>query len=203
MRRLVAAMIAALMLLSLVGCGGGDGGGEGTAEQPPAAAPVAAPAAGGDEVLDLDETPPEGQVYMPLPTSEDVLTEEISQRLETDQPMIVYFFDSSQKTTNDQDAEIDPVMKDYRGLIDLVKYDVGKYVSTDASGAITVKETALMEGAEDETALKVARLISKDYLAVSFTPYIVLVDSHGYIVFRFRGPIDRDFLEQQVLRATQ
>jgi hypothetical protein len=201
MRRLVAALVV-VMAVTLSGCGGGGGGG-GEAETPPATTGNQATPAADEEPAEPDRSPKEGQVYEAFPTAPDVLTTEIADKLDTDQPMIVYFFDSSQRTTNDQDDEVSAVLKEYRGLIDLVKYDVGKYVSTDASGAITVDEEALREGAEDETAIKVARLISVDYLDVGFTPYLVLVDSHGYITYRFRGPVDRDALEREVLRATQ
>ncbi len=200
MRRLVALLIAATLVLSfgLVGCGGGGGDDEAAAP-----APAAAPVAAKGEPEDPDRSPKEGQVYTAFPTADDALPKEIAQRLETDQPMVVYFFDSAQRTTNDQDEFLAPVLKDYRGLIDLVKYDVAKYASTDSSGAITVDEAALSEGTGDETGLKVARLISSENLDVRFTPYILLVDSHGYIVWRFRGPVDSEILEREVLRATQ
>jgi len=197
MRRLVAVVIMLVLAITLVACGGG-------AEEPPAddaATPAtpAPPTAVSEDDARPDYSPEEEQLYEPFPTDEEVLPQAIAERLEADAPMIVYFYDTSQKTTDDQDAWIERVMNDYRGLIDLVSFDVGKYVSTDESGAITVKSGL----EDDETARQVAQLMGQDYLDVKFTPYLVLVDEDGYMTYRFRGPVDDKTLEREVLRATE
>jgi len=202
MRRLIVVGFAVVMVLSLVGCGGGDDTAteevavqtQGTAVPSPAGA-APAESAGPTNTL----SPQEKQVFEPFPTDEEVLTAEVKQRLEAKRPMLLYFYDATQKTTNDQRAEIDTVLAEYRGLIDLVSYDVSKYVSTDASGVVTPKP-----GMEDDiTAQQVATLLGSDYLDVTFTPYIVFVDRQGYITWRVRGWVDSALLEPQVLRATE
>ncbi len=37
---------------------------------------------------------------------------------------------------------------------------------------------------------------------MSYTPYIVLTDSQGYIIWKFKGLAEKDFLEREVLRAS-
>jgi hypothetical protein len=123
----------------------------------------------------------------------------ISQRIAASKPMLIFFYDSQQKTTDDQRAAIDTVLNDYRGTIDLVSFDAGKYVTVDESGTVSVKPG--ME--EDETAERVARLMSADNLDVRFTPYLVFVDRQGYITYRYRGYVDESAIEREVLRATE
>lgn len=199
MRRLVAALLVALMLFTLVGCGGGEE--EATEEVATQTESAAAPAApsGTEEEETPDYTPLEEQVFEPFPTDEDVLTTEIAERLKAQRPMIVFFYDEAQQTADDQRAEIDAVLEDYRGLIELVAYDVGSYIDISDEGEISV----LPGMQEDETANKVGRLFSSDYLDITFTPYTVFVNSDGYITYRYRGVVDRDLLEREVLRATE
>ncbi len=199
MRRLVAALVVALMVISLAGCGGGgdtESSGEVTAQTQ---APPASGAAATDEEATPDMTALEEQTYEPFPTDSEVITSELADRLDTGQPMIVFFYDSNQKTSDDQREEIDTVLKDYRGLIELVAYDAGTYVVISDTGKITVSPDLL----EDDTANRVARLMSEDFLGISFTPYLIFVDSDGYITYRYRGFVDSELIERQVLRATE
>lgn len=199
MRRLVAALVVALMLVMLTGCGGGGdeaSSGEVTA-QTQAPPPSSGAAATEDDTGDM--TALEEQVYEPFPTDAEVITAEITERLDVGQPMIVYFYDSAQKTSENQRAEIDLVFEDYRGLIELIAYDAGTYVDISESGKITVSPDLL----DDETANSIARLMSEDYLGITFTPYLVFVDSNGYITYRYRGFVDSELIERQVLRATE
>jgi hypothetical protein len=185
------------MALFVVGCGGGDE----PAEEPAAEAPAAAaPAATGEdgEAQAPDTSPPEEQVYEPFPRDPEVVPKEILDNIADEQPMIVYFYDSSQSTTQDQDDIINELAGDYRGLISLVSFDIGEYVSTSVSGTIEVDPAVL----EDETAEKAAVLTSDAWLDITFTPYIVLTDEFGFITYRFRGPVDYKTLEREVLRAT-
>ncbi|MDZ4064484.1 MAG: hypothetical protein U1E22_07425 [Coriobacteriia bacterium] len=206
MRRLVALVIALMLVGSmLVGCGGGGEAAAPAEEQAPAATEKAADS----EPAVLPKTPVEGQVFEPFPAAAgdvQIAPDAIRQRLTDGQPMVVFFYDSTQKTSDDQSAVIKDVIDDYRGLIDLVKFDVSKYVKSGEDGEITiVAPSKLNEGSEDGdlVATQVAKLISEDYLNVKFTPYTVLVDHQGYITFRMRGVIDDKSFEREVLRATQ
>ncbi|MDP2181180.1 MAG: hypothetical protein Q8K99_01235 [Actinomycetota bacterium] len=207
MRRLVALVIALMLVGSmLVGCGGGDEAAAPPEEQAPAATPKAAE----KEPAALPKTPVEGQVFEPFPATAEgdvqIAPDAIRQRLTDGQPMVVFFYDSTQKTSDDQSDIIKDVTDDYRGLIDLVKFDVSKYVKSGEDGEITIVTPAkLNEGSEDGdlVATQVAKLISENYLNVKFTPYTVLVDHQGYITFRMRGVVDDKSFEREVLRATQ
>lgn len=207
MRRLVALVIALMLVGSvLVGCGGGDETPAPAEEQAPAT--TAQPAAA-EEPAELPKTPVEGQVFEPFPSAEgetQIAPDAIQQRLTDGQPMVVFFYDDTQKTSDDQSDVIKSVLDDYRGLIDLVKFDVSKYVKSGEDGEITiVAPTKLNEGSGDAdlVATQVAKLIGEDYLNVRFTPYTVLVDHQGYVTFRMRGVIDDKTFEREVLRATQ
>jgi hypothetical protein len=179
-----------------VGCGGGGESAEETEAPPASETPAAAVS---PEAVEPSLSPQPEQVFEPFPTDEAVLLEDVAARLESGQPMIVFFYDEAQPTTGFQKSAVETVLEDYRGLIDQVSFNVGKYVTVDEDGAITIKP----EMAEDETARKVANLMGSDYLAVTFTPYLVIVDEQGYITHRFRGPVDAESLEREVLRATQ
>jgi len=203
MRRLVVVALAVALALTLTGCGGGEEPVEPTPEAAPAAAPAADPNA---EEEEPDTSPPEEQVYEPFPTDPEVVPLEILDRIEDGQPMMLYIFDSDQSTTLQQDEWVREVTTDYPGLIDELSYDIGKYVTTDENGAITVDEKALTESEDDSPALmnaqKIARLMGDEWLDVTYTPFFFFIDSDGYITYRIRGPVDSKTLEGQVLRAT-
>lgn len=198
MRRLVVAMILIALAFTLVACGGG---GDEPAEEE-AAAPAATPSPAAveeDEDARPDYSPVEEEVFEPFPTNTEVTPEAILDRIEDEQPMMVYFYDSGQSLTADQTEEVDAVMTDYRGLIDLISFDLGKYTTSDEEGQITVDPKM----AEDETAQQVSRLIGEQFLDIRYTPFFVFVNSDGYMIYRIRGPVDRTLLEAQVLRATE
>ena len=199
MRRLVVAMILIALALTLVACGGG---GDAPAAEGDAAAPAAAPppaAAEEDPDARPDYSPLEGQVFEPFPTNTEVTPEAILDRIEDEQSMMIYFYDDGQSLTADQTEEVDAVIIDYRDLIDLISFDLGKYTTSDQEGQITVNP----EMAKDETAQQVSRLIGEQFLDIRYTPYFVFVNSDGYMTYRIRGPVDRTLLEAQVLRATE
>ncbi len=203
MRRLIVVVIAVLMVLSLAACGGGDEAaapeGE-VAVQTQGSVPAPSGAAIAESLASSNTlSPQEAQVFEPFPTDEEALPDVIKERLDASRPMVVYFYDATQKTTDDQRAEIDAVLADYRGLIDLVSFDVSKYVTTDTSGTITAKPGLT----DDVTAKQVATLLGSDYLDVNFTPYVVFVDRQGYITWRARSFIDSALIEREVLRATE
>ena len=202
MRRLIAVATLVALALMLTACGGG---GEPAADQPAeATAPAPPPSAAAEEVKP-DRSPSEGQVYEPFPTDPEVVPKEILDRLEEGQSMLLYFYDGDQSTTKQQTEAVDEVMKDYPGLIDELRYDVGKYVVTGTDGSITLDQEALMEvedqPAEEQNAQMVAQLLGSEWLDVTFSPYIIFTDADGYITYRIRGPVDSKILEGQVLRV--
>ncbi len=195
--RLVAALLAALLAVALVGCGGGA---EETPDTDAAETPVETPApapADGDEALVANRSDLSEEVFEQFPSGEDV-PEAIAKRLEEGKAMLLFFYGSDQPSTNDLRAEVNAVSSANRGLIDLVSYDLSKNVEIDKDGNAKVDEDKL-EG--DEAAKQAARLAS--VLGVDHVPYIVIVDEQGYVIFRSRGFIDQELLERQVQRTSK
>lgn len=189
MRRLVAVLVVAVIALALTGCGGGKEPASTAAKPPaPAAAPVKPPK--GDDAF-VDRTPLAEVKFESFPnpkTSREAtgLPAAITERLESDQPMLLFFFDPRQETADDQRAEIDALLKEYRGTIDLLSYDVGQPVA---------------DGVHDDADTQAVTLARA--LQVDFTPYVVLVDEQGIITWRHRGFVDRQVMERELLRATE
>jgi hypothetical protein len=115
------------------------------------------------------------------------------------QPTLIYFFDSSQYTSKEVRKIIDTVRDENRGMVDLVAYDIGKFVTANADGTVVLKETPTMSD-EDRQAIVFAR---DPAINVTFTPFIVLTDSQGYIIYKHRGLADRAFLEREIQRASR
>ncbi len=198
MRRLVAVLVVALLAFSLAGCGGG---GEETppAEQAPAETPAAPPASTGQPVENpiADRSAVESPTFEPFPTGE-VVPSTIASRVAEGQPMLLMFVDGSQKDTDELRGQVDAAIKKNQGVVDLVTYDLGKYAAVDASGNVVVSASSLTK---DEDA-KQAVLLAHE-LGVNFTPYILIVDDQGYIIFRNRGYIDSALLDRQLLRTAE
>jgi len=192
MRRLVVAIIAAAFVLTLFGCGGGEepaAPAETPAAEPaPAAAAPAAPA-----VVPLSENEP--PIFEPFPTASAIPTA-VAELIDAKQPTLIYFYDPSQHSSKETRKIIDTVLEDNRGLVDLVAYDIGKYVSDDAAEPVTIDED-FAKDPKYQASINLARVLD-----VSYTPYIVLTDSQGYIIWKFKGLADKDFLEREVLRAS-
>lgn len=196
MRRIVAVLVVALLALTLVACGGGASDEPATTPDTGDAAPPPPPV----EEVAVDLSPTEDQVFEPFPVDSELgVPTAIQSRLDAGQPMIVIFYDDSQKTTDDQEQIVRSVTDTYRGLIDVVSFNLGAYVTQDAQGTITVQEGL----SDDETAAQVMRLIDADHLDVRFTPFLVVVDDQGYITWRARGISDDKNLEREVLRVTE
>ncbi len=197
MRRLVVALIVVALSFSLAGCGGGGEEAAEPAAQTPAAstpAAVAAPAV-------VDESPDtlsplEDQEYVLFPNDPAITPPSIASRLVAGQAMVVFLNDGTESVTFDQLDIIEEVLDDYTGLVDLVGFDIGKYVTTETSGTITITD-----GFEDDAIAKQAIGLVKA-LDVGFTPYIVIVDEYGYITWRVRGYVDAATLGAQIQRAT-
>lgn len=196
MRRLVVALIVVCMSISLVACGGG-------AEEPPPApegeaaepAPAAPPAAANPNPI-ADRSAEESNTFEPFPTGEDI-PESVVDRIAEKQPMLMLFVDESQKDTNDLRDEVAIVVKDNRGRVDLLTYDVGKYSDVTKGGTVVIDAAKLEKDPKAQESVMLARAVG-----VTFTPYILIVDDQGYIIYRHSGYVDSELLERQVLRVT-
>ncbi len=194
MRRLVVALFVVALALALAGCGGG---GEDTATTPapaPAPAPVAVkPADGG--IADRSAQPTD--TFEPFPATPGIPAG-VQKALDTGQPMLLLFTNGSVTGADDLKGQVDKVVADNRGLIDLFTYDMSKYTSFDANGQVVVDEAKLTADTNAQEAVTLARA-----LKVNFTPYIVIVDDQGQVIFRWRGFIDSAMLERQVGRVSE
>ncbi len=195
MRRLVVALIAALTVLSLAGCGGG-----GEAPPPeaatPAPAPVtaAAPAAEIPNPLD-DRSSLSTETWVPF-SVEGTLPVAVQQRLDEKQAMILFFYNGAQAQTDDLREQVDTAVEDNAGQIDLLAYDLGKATSIDKNGVVVVDETQLAAGSPAAEAARLARQVG-----VKQTPYLMIIDDQGYLIFWNIGYIDSDLLTRQIQRA--
>jgi hypothetical protein len=197
MRRLVAALLVALLAFTLVGCGGG---GEEEAAAPPAdqaAAPPPAPVDPAVVVPVADRSAATSETFEPFPTG-DAVPAPVLERLKTKQAMLLFFYNSGQDVTDDVRDQIDTVVADNQGLIDLITYDLGKSTSVNEVGQVVVDEGKLSEDESGQQAVHFAKTVGVDH-----TPYIIIVDEQGYQIFWARGFIDAESLERQVQRAAQ
>lgn len=199
MRRLVVALLVAVLALTLVGCGGGsddtsattDTGAQAAAPPPPAAT------TNPDQIVP-DRSPTETVLFAALSDQASGLPSDVQKRLDKKQPMLIYVFDKTQKSSAETRAEVDKAIKRYRGLIDLVAYDVSRYVTTDVdSGAVSVDPKLT----KDVEASKVVKMLEQ--MQITSTPTIIITDSAGTVLWRSRGYTDRQLIEKEILRATE
>ena len=184
MRRIVVALVVLSMAFAVVGCGGG-----GEEEAPPVETegevvvePVVEPVA--PEAY--DRSPLETGYPAPFPAITSTETPAaIQQKLDDGRPMVIFFYDGTQVVTKDQRTELDAALKEYRGLIDLVTFNL-----------------ASTAGQTPEDDVQVAAAIATD-LGVVGTPYIIMVDGNGFVTWRFMGYVDREVIGREVLRATE
>jgi hypothetical protein len=193
MRRIVVALIAATFALTLVGCGGSST--PTPAATTTAAAPeaVVAPAASTAVVTQLSENEPD--VFSAFPT-DTVVPAGVKADIEAKQPMVLFFYDSTQHASTENRKIIDKVIASNRGLVDLFTFNLGSHFTGNASDPVAV-DKGFAKDAGFQSNVQLARL-----LGVNQTPYIVVTDNQGYITWKFRGFVDRDVLERQVLRAS-
>lgn len=187
MRRLVAALIVVALSLTLVGCGGGEEPAADTADTTPP--PPAAPAATAEEPI-VDRSPNEQVNDEPFPTGgtlETITPQAIKDNLEASQPMVIYFFDHTQPEYDDVNQAIDAALVDYRGIISKVAFDLRKAQPGEPE--------------KDPEVLKASALADK--LGVKRTPYTLIVDSQGLIVWRWAGAVETGMVEREFMRATQ
>src|SRR5665648_146654 len=165
MRRIVAALVVALIALTLAGCGGTAE----TATQQPTVPTQPAPAAVQSEPL-VDRSPVEVGPPEPFPAMETTPPPAIvQQKLDAKRPMLLFFYDSAQEITASERVEVDSVLRQYRGLIDLVTFDV----------------TAGNAAAPSDDAQAAATFAGQ--LGIKSTPYIVIVNDDASITWRWLG----------------
>jgi len=194
-------MLVAFVALALVGCGGGGeeqaaDTGTNAAAPAPAPAPAPTPAGGAPASPVADRSDLSAEVFIPFP-NDDSVPSAILERLENNQAMLLFFYNSEQDVTNDVRKEIDKVAEDNNGLIDLLTYNVGKNTKVDANGNVVVDP----ELANDENAQEAVQLAHQ--IGVDHLPYVVIVDEQGYEIFYSRGFIDEELLGRQVERAAE
>jgi hypothetical protein len=199
MRRLVAAIVVLSLALALTGCGGG--GAEPTSST---AAPASATSnAGGSGTTMLPDianrSANETSTFLPFPKGASVPAD-LRQKVVVDkQPTLIYFYDSTQQVSKEVRVTIDAVRSENRGLVDLVAYDIGKYATVNSAGTISISP----QFAKDPSAVSAVELARDPAIGVTFTPFIVLTDGQGYIIYKNQGLIDYAFLEREVQRAAR
>jgi hypothetical protein len=181
MRRTAVALVFALIVLMLVGCAGAA---EPETAEPTTAQPPAAPATVVEPVV--DRSPVESGYPAPFPEMKNIaLPEAVQQKLDAKRPMLLFFFDSAQQVTTAQRSEVDTVMREYRGLIDLLTFDAAAGATNSTGAAAQAAATFAGE------------------LDVKSTPYIILVNEDGIITWRWLGYVDSEIIGREVLSATE
>jgi hypothetical protein len=181
MQKTVAALVAALLVASLAGCAP-----EELPAPTPPVAPATVPAAPGttyatDRSFNTADFEP--VAFPSFDTTETPAV--LADKLAAGRAMLILFYDSRQDVTGDLRVEVDYVINEYRGLIDLVTFDVGK---VDDQGAPAFESVAAVMYAGE--------------LSVTSTPHLIAVDRGGFITWRWRGFVDRGYIKREVERAT-
>jgi hypothetical protein len=197
MRRLVVAAIAVVFALSLGGCGGGSTATSTTTGSTSAASPSTQ---GSTSLPTIDDrSVNESSTFAPFPTDAAVPAD-LKQKVTVEkQPTLIYFYDSTQQTSKEVRVVIDAVRAENRGLVDLVSYDIGKYATVNADGSVSISP----DFAKNASAVAAVELARDPAIKVTFTPFIVLTDGQGYIIYKHHGLIDYAFLEREVQRAAR
>ena len=121
---------------------------------------------------------------------------DLKSAIDAKQPTLIFFYDSSYTSETNRDI-IDKVREDNRGMVDLFTYDIARYVTTSPQGVVTV-DPALLNDPGASQAVQLAR-----ELGVTSAPFVVMTDGQGYIIWKFRGLLDKVFLEREVVRASR
>lgn len=183
MQKLVVAVLVAALALTLVGCGGG--GDAATTEQPADnATDQAATAGAGDEAPPADKSANDSDIAPgPFPSFTATETPAVfAEKLDQGRPMIIVFYDDNQQVASSVLAEVEAVMTQYRGLIDLITFNVG--------------------GDQNNPEVLAAVTYASE-LGVASTPYIIIVDGGGYITWRSKGYAEQKIIQREVERATR
>ena len=190
MRRTVSVLIVAALALALAGCGGNKPAETPAPDTAAAPAPATAPVAG-STIGDVSAN--ETATFEPFPTGSFVPAD-LKSGIDAKRPTLIYFYDSSY-TSKTSRKIIDAVREENRGSVDLFAYDIARYTVTSPEGVVTV-DPALANDPNASQAVQLAR-----ELGVSSAPFSVLTDNQGYIIWKFRGLLDKVFLEREVQRA--
>jgi hypothetical protein len=188
MRRLIEATVLVIVAVSLSACGGGGTTTATPAASAPAAPPVPPTANAGSANTYNTLSPPQGPTGVAFPVGVNT-PEQIKSRIDSHQPMIILYYDPSQVTSNDQTVAISAAMAKYRGLIDLLQYDVTGALPTGDNSQVTTRSEAIT--------------LETRELGVKFTPYVFVIDRAGIVVARYAGYVDSETLQLQILKATQ
>ena len=187
MRRLVAALVMATLALVLVACGA-DTSATTTGTPVPGAVVASGSIAATASPEGTDTLSPVQRAdNSPLPNRIDETPDVILADLKNHMPMMLYFYDATQAITTRQNKENEAAVAKYRGTVDYLSFNI----NAGLPGS----------GSSEDTQTRKAALVAAN-LHVSFTPYVVFVDSYGRVVFRFSGFTDRKLLERAILRAT-
>lgn len=184
MRKLVAALIVAVLAFTVAGCSKKEAEPAATTDAAATtAAPAVAPSATATSTANDRSANDTRVAATAFPSFTTTITPAVfKEKLDAHRPMLIFYYDSAQDVTADMRKEIDAVMKDYRGLIDLVTFDIG--------GAATDPNTE-------------AAAIYASELAISSTPYTLVVDRNGFITWRCKGFSERKLIGREVERATR
>ena len=195
MRRTFVVLIVAVLALALAGCGGGAQ--TATPQTPPPATPAPTPAPAAAPVLTLvpDRSVNASPTFAPFPSGEFVPAD-LKAGIDAKRPTIILFHDTSYTSKTTREI-IDKVRKEDRGVIDLVVYDLSRFVRTSPTGEIAVDATLTADASAQQPVL-LARA-----LGVTAVPFVVITDTQGYITWKYRGLVDKAFLTREVRRATQ
>jgi len=183
MRRLVVALVLVMLAFTVAACGGGgDTTGEEATTVSDSSTQPAGSSAEAETITDRSQIE-ESDPPVPFPSFTSTETPAaIQEKLDAGRAMIICFYDPAQASTDDVRAELDAVMKAYRGLIDLVTFNVGGDPNSDDARNAAIYATEL---------------------GVESTPYIIVVDEAGFITWRWKGFVDRSTITREVERATQ
>jgi len=178
MRKIVVALVVAALALTLAGCGGAEE--PAATDTPPVTPPVdaaAVPEAIDRSANDSDILP------APFPSFTTTTTPAVFQeKLDEGRPMLILFYDEAQQVTPVVRAEVDAVMTEYRGLVDLITFSVG--------GAATDPNT-------------LSAVTYAGELGATSTPYIIVVDGGGFITWRSKGYAEKAIVGREVERASR
>ena len=201
MRRLLVAALLVVTVLALAGCSSGSSNTAAPTTPPPTASAAAPVAAGAPGVLPelADRSVNETATFVPFPTTSGI-PDALKKTINVDkQPTLIYFFDSSQSTSAEVRQIIDRVLARNRGMVDLVAYDVGKYASANPDGSIALNDALASDPAGKQT----VHLARDPAINVAFTPFIVMTDGQGYIIYKHSGLVDSAYLEREIQRAAR
>ena len=184
MRKIIVAFAAVLIALSLTACSSGSSTTSSTTTD--ASTTAASPAVAAVAVPTADASAVESGFPEAFPSLAGTETPTaITQNLDDGQPMLVFFYDDAQEVSTVERVQVDAALKDNKGLIDLVTFDIGT-------------KSAASPGA----AAKTAAALAAD-LSITQTPYIIMIDANGFITWRFRGYVDSEIIQREILRATK